>query len=150
MTTQILALDDEPTILTLYQSILEPAGYQLMITGDSREALVILQSHTIDLFIQDFQRPEINGREMLKLLQADPRLRAIPVLLITADTREDRARELELDGLNWDTNLQGYLQKPFGAGDLLDLVEAVLQKYEKPLPPLEKRGKERQWWNSVG
>lgn len=150
MTIEILALDDEPTVLALYQSVLEPAGYHITTSADSWSALAILRTKNVDLLIQDFQRPEINGQEMLQLLKASPNLRRIPVLIITADSREELIVALKLNDLDWDTDIQGYLQKPFAAGELLDLVESVLQKYDKPLPPVEKRRGEREWWEKAG
>ncbi len=150
MTTKILALDDEPTILALYQSILEPAGYQITLTSNGLEALDMLRTQYFDLLIQDFQRPEFDGCKMLKWLRSSPTVGEMPVLLVSADTRQERCEELELEGLDWDRDLQGYLEKPFSASALLDMVEAILQKYDKPLPPKEMRVKEKDWWLNAG
>ncbi len=123
---QILALDDEPTMLALYQSIFESTEYRLITTTSGWEALEILRSQTVDLLLQDFHRPTLNGVELLQHLQADPALRDIPVLLVTAGSREQRSSQLSIVGLDWDKDIQGYLQKPFIAEDLLFVIGKML------------------------
>lgn len=144
----ILALDDEPTILNLYQSILEPAGYQLVLATDALEALRALRRQPFDLFIQDYHRPGMDGKEMIAALKADPQLKDIPILLITAGRRKPYLPELPILGLDWDHDLQGYLQKPFNAGELLDAIETVFLKCGKPLPPASLRHAARQRWTA--
>lgn len=82
--TKILSLHAESEILNLLQIILERAGYEHLLTTNSRTALRILQKENVDLLIQNLMRPDINGCEFYDIMQEDERLRRIPVLIISA------------------------------------------------------------------
>jgi CheY-like chemotaxis protein len=71
------------------------------------------------------------GVEFLRKLKSDEALRDIPVIGISARVRGARAKELELAGLDMDRDLDGYVQKPFGPQELLEVIEAALHKQGK-------------------
>jgi CheY-like chemotaxis protein len=130
--TRILSLDDESQMLDLLRLILERAGYECLGTTDEQEALSILRTQPVDLFTQDFMRPVgLCGVEFLRKLKSDEALRDIPVIGISARVRGARAKELELAGLDMDRDLDGYVQKPFGPQELLEVIEAALHKQGK-------------------
>lgn len=81
---KILSLHTESEILSLLHIILKRAGHEHVFTTKSRTALDILYKETIDLFIQNLMRPDINGCEFYAMMQEDKRLRHIPVLIISA------------------------------------------------------------------
>ena len=81
---KILSLHTESEILGLLQIVFRRAGYEHLFTTNSRTALDILQKETIDLFIQNLMRSDINGCEFYAIMQEDKRLRRIPVLTISA------------------------------------------------------------------
>jgi CheY-like chemotaxis protein len=126
--TRILSLDDEPEMLDLISLILESSGYEFQGTTSDREALSILRTQRVDLFTQDFMRPGPGGAEFLRQMRSEPALSSIPVLAITAGSRDTRAEQLERVGLDIDRDLDGYVRKPFRPRDLLDTVEAILAK----------------------
>lgn len=130
--TQVLSLDDEPQMLDLLCLILERVGYESLGTMDEQEAFSILRTQSIDLFTQDFMRPGPGGCEFLRQMKSKDALRNIPVLGISAGARDMRAKQLKQVGLDIDRDLDGYLQKPFRPGDLLDIVESILEKRSKP------------------
>jgi CheY-like chemotaxis protein len=130
--TRILSLDDEPEMLDLIRLILESSGYEFLGTTSDQEALSILRTQPVDLFTQDFMRPGLGGAEFLRQMRSEPAVSRIPVLGITAGPRDTRARQLEQVGLDIDRDLDGYIQKPFEPGELLDLVEALLTKRGGP------------------
>jgi CheY-like chemotaxis protein len=130
--TRILSLDDESQMLDLLHLILERVGYECLGTTDEQEALSILRTQSIDVFTQDFMRPVgLCGVEFLRKLKSDETLRDIPVVGISARPRDARAKELELAGLDMERDLAGYIQKPFGPHELLEVIEAILRKQEK-------------------
>jgi len=143
---RILSIDDEPGMLELIRLVLESAGYESLHTGNEQEALSILYTQPIDLFTQDLMRPGKSGAEFLGQMKSDERLRGIPVLHISAESRDIHAQALQWAGLDIDHDLDGYLQKPFGPKQLLDIVEAILQKHSIPLPPEEMRIRARARW----
>ena len=144
--TLILSLDDEPGMLELIHLILEYSGYETLRTEDEPEALSILRRQPVDLFTQDMMRPGMGGLDFLHHMKSDPALRSIPVLVISAGMRGIRAEQLEQYGLDIDHDLDGYLQKPFEPGQLLETIEAILRKHSRPLPPEESRVRARERW----
>jgi CheY-like chemotaxis protein len=140
---RIFSLDDELEIIDLLHRILKPAGYAFLGTTNSQEAFTILHTQPIDLFTQDFMRPDTNGSEFLRLMKSDECLRDIPVLAITAGAREVRARQLKEYGLDIDEDLAGFVHKPFGPCELLDAIEAILEEQSIPLPPEHVRIRDR-------
>ncbi len=133
--TRILSLDDEPEMLDLLSLILALWGYEHLKTTDSFEALSILRSEPIDLFTQDFMRPDVDGWELLHRIKSDENLRDIPVLGISAGARDARAEQLKRVDLDMERDLDGYLTKPFEPLELLDAIAEVLARRRSPLPP---------------
>lgn len=138
---RILCLDDYSSILKTYQQILQEQGYEAIISEDSEEALSILRNNKIDIFIQDFNHPMVNGAEILKIMKADDELKNIPVIMITAMTRNSIAEKLKKYDLDIDHDLRSFIMKPFKTEKLLDIVENVINDYDsmesEPLSPLE-------------
>ena len=132
--TRILCLDDDHEFTDLLRLILTRAGYEVITTSEEAQALAILRAQPPDLFTQDFLRPGVGGWEFLRMMKSDAGLRDIPVLGISAGPRDMRARQLESMGLDIERDLVGYLTKPFGPIELLDVVEATLQKHARPIP----------------
>jgi CheY-like chemotaxis protein len=132
---RILCLDDDPEVVVLLSRILRPAGYEVLSTTNSHEALDILRHQPIDLITQDFMRPDIHGLEFLQIMKSDAALRDIPVLGVSARPRDGRAEEMKLAGLDLERDLAGYVTKPFGPFELLVAVETALTKHGKAIPP---------------
>jgi len=133
--TRILGLDDDTDMLELLRLVLESAGYDFIGTTDGYEALTILRTQAIDLFIQDFMRPGLHGWTVLRRMKSEASLRHIPVLAVSAGPRDVRAEQLKHFDLDIDRDLEGYIQKPYGLLELLATVEAILRRYAKPIPP---------------
>ncbi len=133
--TRILCLDDDPDTLNLLRLILTRAGYEVIDTTSSYEALDILRHQPIDLITQDFMRPELDGLEFLKIMKLDTALRDIPVLSVASRERDPWAEAMKRAGFDPDRDLAGYVTKPFGPFDLLDAVEAALTRHGKAIPP---------------
>lgn len=130
----ILSLDDVPEMLELLSLILERMGYRHLTTTSGTKALTLLHTRSIDLFTQDFLRPEMDGWEFLQLLKSDETLRDIPVVGISS-TLCHRNKELERSmGLDLDRDLAATLSKPFSPLELLDIVAVVLMQRNVPLP----------------
>lgn len=144
--TRILILDDEANTVEIIHTLLEYAGYEALATTDPHEALHILRTQPVDMFIQDLMRPMMDGVEFLRLLKAEEKLSNIPVLIITGFSRGDCAQYLRGHGLDLDRDVDGYLHKQTELGNrqLLDLVATVLEKHGKQLPPDELRRRARE------
>lgn len=95
----ILVVDDSITTRTLEKSILEAQGYQVLLSVDGIDALNVLRAGEaiVDLVIADVEMPRMDGFGLLQAIKNDPRLSALPVILMTSRADpEDVRRGLDL------------------------------------------------------
>lgn len=118
-------------MLDLIRLILERVGYGCLGTTNEQGALSILRTQPVDLFTQDFARPGPGGVEFLRKLKSDDALRDLPIVGISARARDARAKELELANMDIERDLNGYIERPFGPQELLEVIEAALRKRGK-------------------
>ncbi len=119
----ILVVDDnEDNCYTLTRR-LKRQGYDNVATaGDGRQALELLAARPFDLVLLDVMMPDMDGYEVLETMKADPALRGIPVVMISAlDEMDSVARCIELGA-------EDYLAKPFDPTLLRDRVRDCLEK----------------------
>jgi diguanylate cyclase (GGDEF)-like protein/PAS domain S-box-containing protein len=106
MSRRILIVDDNPTNLRLAASVLSLDGHAVDQAGDAEQALAYLESTQPDLILMDIALPGMDGLTLTRRLKADPALRHIPVVALTAFAMkgdEEKAR---------DAGCIGYLTKP--------------------------------------
>jgi two-component system response regulator MprA len=128
MAPRILAVDDDPKMLSLMRRGLTFAGYSVDLAADGEEALAIARDRPPHLVVLDIMLPGIDGITVChRLRAADPKL---PVLLLTAKGRlPDRVAGL-------DAGADDYLVKPFAFDELLARIRALLRRsapVEQPL-----------------
>ena len=128
----ILIVDDEPSALVLLETILRRENYVVRKATSGSEALRILGrgEELCNLVISDIRMPEMDGRELVTRLRANPRLSTIPVIMCTSTA--DRATVVDLIG----HGVRDYIVKPFNATSALSRVRAVLADAE---PVMETR-----------
>jgi sigma-B regulation protein RsbU (phosphoserine phosphatase) len=120
---RLLVVDDnEDNRYTLVQR-LKRLGYADVATAvEGRQALTLLRERPFDLVLLDVMMPEMDGYKVLEHLRADPRLRHVPVIMISAvDQLESVVRCIELGA-------EDYLAKPFNPTLLRARVGASLEK----------------------
>lgn len=120
--TNILLVDDDPTLRTLVHAHLESAGYRVTTATDGSEALQLATTTHPDLIVSDIMMPGVSGFELLKTLRVRPDTVMIPVILITAAHERTMFRE----GMR--LGADDYLEKPVHRGDLLDSVATRLKR----------------------
>lgn len=93
---KLLLIDDSVTTRTLEKSILEGAGYTVVVAVDGAEGWRLLQETPgIDLVISDVEMPKMDGFALTETIRASPRFLHLPVILVTGLAKpEDRARGL--------------------------------------------------------
>ncbi len=133
--TRILCLDDDPEVVNLLSLILKRAGYEVLGTTSSHEALDFLRHQPIDLITQDFMRPEMDGLDFLKIMKADATLRDVPVVSVAARVSDQLAEVVKQAGFDPDRDVAGYVTKPFSPFEILDAVSTALTKHGKAIPP---------------
>lgn len=119
---RILIVEDSPANMTLATILLESGGHTLFQADRARPALEIAAREALDLILMDIQLPDMDGIEATRILKADPKTRAIPVVALTAFAMKgDRERLLA-------AGCDGYIEKPINYLDFLAEVEAIASK----------------------
>ena len=85
-TATIIAVDDDPSLLALIESLLQPLGARILAITDPARVLEALAEAAPDLVILDVDMPSLNGIELCRVLRSEPRWSAVPVLFLTART----------------------------------------------------------------
>jgi len=114
----ILVVDDEYAIVDALQALLEDEGYTVISASDGREALERLRETTPDLVLLDLMMPEMDGRETLRVIRADPALAHLPVVVMSA-AKHALARMPAHEA-------SATLPKPFAVERLLEVIERLL------------------------
>lgn len=119
----LLVVDDiEDNRYTLTRRLSREGYTNLTTAANGREALDLLQGKPIDLVLLDIMMPDMSGYEVLERLKADPNLRHIPIIMISAvDEIESVIRCVELGA-------EDYLSKPFNPTLLRARVGASLER----------------------
>lgn len=106
---RILIIEDDPFSLELYTILLEASGYTTLPAADGEAGLDLARRERPDLIICDVLLPKLGGCEVVRKLKADPVLRQVPVVAVTAlDSRSDSDRLLA-------AGFDGYIAKPIEA-----------------------------------
>jgi len=134
----LLAVDDDADILELLARIFKRHGYTTLQAFDGRQALTTLAANpSVDVVLLDVLMPgQMNGIDVLRAIRADPALRSVPVLLVTAlGTTEQLVAGL-------DAGADDYIAKPFVPRELLARVNAALRlsRGQRALPPAGRDG----------
>jgi class 3 adenylate cyclase len=117
----VLAVDDTPANLALLAGLLGDR-YRVKVATTGAKALELALASAPDLILLDVMMPGLNGYQVLERIRADPRLRHIPVIMISAvDEIESVIRCVELGA-------EDYLPKPFNPTLLQARVGASLEK----------------------
>jgi two-component system cell cycle sensor histidine kinase/response regulator CckA len=117
----VLLVDDEPGVRTLQRMILMTRGHTIWEARNGCEAIDLVREHgcEIGVVLLDLAMPEMNGAEVLRRIHAlRPELR---ILVVSGYRESDALRELA------GQRVEGFLQKPFSPGELLERVDAVVR-----------------------
>ena len=82
--TLILVIDDEISIVEMLSAFLEEEGFQVMTAYNGQEGLERLANALAAVVVSDVMMPLLDGWELCRRMQADPRYRSIPVVLMSA------------------------------------------------------------------
>src|SRR3989442_5741938 len=118
----LLVVDNSPVNIELARSILEPFGYETIVARGMEEALSLSRRTVLDLILSDVDMGDHSGYDFIKVVKADPQLRAVPFVFITSTflSAADQARGLSLGAV-------GFLLRPIDPQVLLARIEAWLR-----------------------
>ena len=125
---RILLVEDDARVASFIRRGLREEHYTVDVARDGEEALFLAQTGEYDLLILDLLLPKRSGIEVLKALRAEGA--TTPVLVLTA---KDEQRD-KVEGL--DAGADDYLTKPFGFGELLARVRALLRRRGDLVPTI--------------
>lgn len=95
-------------------------GFEVEAALDGEAAIDRLRRQLPDLLILDVMLPRLNGFEVLKRVKADPALRALPVIVLTAKGQVQDRRMAEEIGVD------GFMTKPFSNREVVDEVRRLI------------------------
>jgi len=123
--SKILIVDDTPANLLALQSVLDEPHYQL-IEADSGEAAleILFKDQDFALILMDVQMPGMNGFETVELIKSRPQCARIPVIFLTAISKEE-----QYISKGYDSGAIDYVTKPYNPGLLQAKVSAFVDMY---------------------
>jgi DNA-binding response OmpR family regulator len=118
---RVVCVEDEPEIIDLIRLILGRKGFDLTGATGGLEGLETVRRVKPDLVLLDLMMPDMDGWEVYQQMKADPELKSIPVIVVTAKAQSiDKILGLHI------AKVDDYVTKPFGPQELLQSVERVL------------------------
>ena len=124
MPYRVLIVDDSPAMRSFIRRVIQISGFDCDVcleAANGEEALRVLEvDWGVDLILTDINMPTMNGEQFVRRLEADERLRSIPVLVVSTDRSEHRIQQMLALGA------KGYLPKPFTPEALREKLECLL------------------------
>lgn len=120
---KILIVDDFSTMRRIIKNLLRDLGFSNTYEADDGvTALPMLKNGDFDFLVTDWNMPGMTGIELLRAVRADEKLRAMPVLMVTAEAKRDQIIEAAQAGVN------GYVVKPFTAQALQEKIAKIFER----------------------
>ena len=114
----VLVVEDNAINLELVRDVLEAEGYAVLTATNGIEALDLIRAEAPDLVLMDLQLPGIDGLEVTRRVRADPAIRAVPIIALTAHAMLGDNESVVAAGCD------GYISKPIRLNAFRDLVAA--------------------------
>ena len=126
---RVLVVDDESDVTELLQYRLEQEGYRVATLNDPLGFVVKVREFEPDLMLLDIMMPELSGIQLCRIVRADPSMKDIPVIFLSARGEvEDRIKGLE-------AGAEDYVSKPFNINELILRISKMLKRSGAPSQP---------------
>lgn len=120
----ILVVDDYNTMRRIVRNLLKQLGFENVDeAADGTEAFKKLQEDTFHMVISDWNMEPMTGMELLKLVRADEKLKNMPFIMVTAESKPENVIAAKQAGVS------NYIVKPFNAGTLKTKMTAVIGEF---------------------
>jgi DNA-binding response OmpR family regulator len=120
-TKRVVCIEDEPEMIDLVRLILGRKGYEVIGANGGIEGLDAVRRERPDIILLDLMMPDMDGWEVYQQIKADPALKQIPVVVVTAKAQSiDKVLGLHI------AKVDDYITKPFGPQELLESIEKIL------------------------
>lgn len=125
MRYKVLTVDDSKTVRIIVKKAFKPYDVEILEAANGVEGLAVAAKESPDMILLDITMPVMDGVEMLTKLKSDPALKAIPVMMLTAEGGRDNVLKIAKIGI------RDYLVKPFKEDTLLEKCGRIIDL--KPL-----------------
>jgi twitching motility two-component system response regulator PilH len=116
----ILIIDDSPTDVRVFTTLLERAGHQVVAVSTAEEGIERVRADMPDLVIMDVIMPGMNGFQATRTLTRDPKTQSVPIVMITTKSMEtDRVWGLR-------QGAKAFITKPVNEKELLACINELL------------------------
>ncbi len=106
--TRVLVVDDFESMRRIVGQLLREMGFRdITLADDGATALALLREDDFGLLLTDWHMPQMDGLDLVRAVRADPRLNAIPILMVSTEATREQIIEAVRAGVN------GYVVKPF-------------------------------------
>ncbi|MGV8124079.1 MAG: response regulator transcription factor [Candidatus Xenobiia bacterium LiM19] len=120
----ILLVDDDEHILRSLEIYLKMEEFRVMTAPGGREALEVLKETRPDLIVLDIMMPEIDGFQVLEYIKGDPKIKNVPVIMLTAKSQD-------IDVLKgYQEGIASYMTKPFNLNELVDNINLIFESLQ--------------------
>jgi two-component system chemotaxis response regulator CheY len=121
MSKTIMIVDDSASLRQVVSIALKAAGYEVIESGDGKEALSRLSAQPrVHLIVSDVNMPQMDGISFVKALKQLPAYRFTPVVMLTTESAENRKKEGQAAGA------KAWMTKPFRPEQLLGVVQKLV------------------------
>ncbi|GFZ86117.1 response regulator [Dyella caseinilytica] len=122
---KILVVDDFSTMRRIVRNLLVELGFSnplIQEADDGNAALTMLKATSFDMVVTDWNMPNMTGIELLQAIRAEPKLKSLPVLMVTAENNREQIIAAAQAGVN------GYIVKPFTAVTLKEKLDKIFER----------------------
>jgi chemosensory pili system protein ChpA (sensor histidine kinase/response regulator) len=116
----VMVVDDSITVRKVTTRLLERHNIQVLAAKDGVDAIALLQEHIPDVMLLDIEMPRMDGYELAALIRNEPRLKHIPIIMITSRTGEKHRERAVQIGVN------SYMGKPYQESELLKNIDSLV------------------------
>ncbi len=117
---RVLVIDDDPDVRWLIRVSLERAGHDVLIAEDGLRGIALAMKQRPEVIVLDLMMPVMDGYGVLAELAKDPRIAAVPVLVLSARALPEEAERATTAGA------RRFVEKPFDPDDLASEVADLL------------------------
>lgn len=120
---KILVVDDFSTMRRIIKNLLKDLGFtNIQEADDGNTALPMLVQGDFDFVVTDWNMPGMQGIDLLRAVRADDKLKHLPVLMVTAESKKEQIVAAAQAGVN------GYIVKPFTAATLKAKLDKIFER----------------------
>ncbi len=116
----VMVVDDSITVRKVTTRLLERHNIQVLTAKDGVDAVALLQEHIPDVMLLDIEMPRMDGYELATLMRNEPRLKHIPIIMITSRTGEKHRERAMQIGVN------SYMGKPYQESELMKNIDGLV------------------------